>query len=74
MLQWAHVPIVAPATCSSWFREAGRRVRISRGQLCAGFKAGGKDGCQVGKDGYQIRKDGCQVGGTADRWDRTGDR
>ncbi|XP_043191688.1 trypsin-1-like, partial [Amphibalanus amphitrite] len=58
VLQRVHVPLVAPATCSGWFSEAGRRVHIGRGQICAGFKAGGKDGCQGDSGGPLVTDEG----------------
>ena len=46
-LQWTELPVLSRETCQTWFDDAGKKVKISQQKLCAGYKAGGKDACQV---------------------------
>lgn len=44
-LQKLDVPVLAQATCASFYAEAD--MRITDNMLCAGFEKGGKDACSV---------------------------
>ncbi|XP_037092981.1 serine protease 30-like [Pollicipes pollicipes] len=46
VLQRGDVTVRARATCNQWFAEAGKSITLKAGQLCAGYKVGGKDACQ----------------------------
>ena len=46
-LQWTELPIISPETCQSWFTEAKKKIKVTKGKICAGYKEGGKDSCQV---------------------------
>ena len=47
MLHWVELPILSPETCQNWFTEAKKKIKVAEGKICAGYKEGGRDSCQV---------------------------
>lgn len=41
------VPVVSREECNNWLRD--RDLNVTDGMICAGYKEGGKDACQVKK-------------------------
>ena len=49
ILHEVQVPIISNGECEEWFRDAGHPREIPNIMMCAGYKQGGKDTCQVVK-------------------------
>ena len=49
VLHEVSVPIISNQECYEWFSEAGYSKPVPTTMMCAGFKEGGKDSCQVKK-------------------------
>ena len=47
VLHEVSVPIISNEECYEWFSEAGYAKPVPKTMMCAGFKEGGKDSCQV---------------------------
>ena len=47
VLHEVSVPIISNDECYEWFSEAGYAKPVPKTMMCAGFKEGGKDSCQV---------------------------
>ena len=47
VLHEVSVPIISNEECYEWFNEAGYSKPVPKTMMCAGFKEGGKDSCQV---------------------------
>ena len=47
VLHEVSVPIISNEKCYEWFSEAGYSKPVPKTMMCAGFKDGGKDSCQV---------------------------
>ena len=47
VLHEVSVPIISNQECYEWFSEAGYSKPVPKTMMCAGFKEGGKDSCQV---------------------------
>ena len=48
VLNEVDLPIISNEECEEWFRDGGDHERIPNIMLCAGYKDGGKDTCDVG--------------------------
>lgn len=48
------VPVIDNRVCERWHRSNGINVVIYDEMMCAGYRGGGKDSCQVGV--VEIRK------------------
>ncbi|XP_076321294.1 trypsin-1-like [Tachypleus tridentatus] len=57
-LQKVKVPIMNYTQCQSWYQKAGKKAVLQRGQMCAGYKEGGKDSCQGDSGGPLLIKEG----------------
>lgn len=47
ILRKVYLPIVTNSECEHWYNEAGRHQIIQNEFICAGYKEGGRDSCQV---------------------------
>lgn len=47
MLQYVALPIISNKECQKWFLQSGRIKEIVPNFMCAGFKNGGQDSCEV---------------------------
>ena len=51
VLQEVDLPIINNTECEAMYEKAGFREHIPHIFICAGYKEGGKDSCEVG-DGW----------------------
>ncbi|GFX44004.1 serine proteinase stubble [Trichonephila clavipes] len=56
LLQEVQVPIMSNSECVDMFKDAGHKKLIKPTFMCAGYKAGGKDSCEVIKIAAPGRK------------------
>ena len=47
VLHEVSLPILSNQECHKWFVEAGYSTSVPNTMMCAGFKEGGRDSCQV---------------------------
>ena len=47
ILQKVEIPIITNEECEQWFCDAGFNGQLPSIMMCAGYKEGGKDACQV---------------------------
>ena len=47
ILQKVDIPIITNEECEQWFCDAGFNGQLPSIMMCAGYKDGGKDACQV---------------------------
>ena len=43
------VPILSNDQCGIWIQDQGKKSKVPRNMICAGYKNGGKDACKVCK-------------------------
>ena len=41
------VPILSNDQCGIWIQDEGKKSKVPRNMMCAGYKNGGKDACKV---------------------------
>ena len=41
------VPILSNDQCGIWIQDKGKKPKVPRNMMCAGYKNGGKDACKV---------------------------
>ena len=41
------VPILSNDQCGIWIQDKGKKAKVPRNMMCAGYKNGGKDACKV---------------------------
>ena len=41
------VPILSNDQCGIWIQDKGKKSKVPRNMMCAGYKNGGKDACKV---------------------------
>ena len=48
------VPILSNDQCGVWIQDKGKKSKVPRNMMCAGYKNGGKDACKVCKKIYSV--------------------
>ena len=47
VLNEIELPIISNGECEEWFRDGGAPGEVPSVMMCAGYKEGGRDSCQV---------------------------